>query len=123
MGGRPQCVDGGQSPDSESTKALAASTSGVQGICSLVTSGTGRVYHRGSLPLSSCGSSKYRDHMAKMISRRGLGEGGAIVSCCSQSGCNWNRETATGNIDINSISLAGVGVGVAGSWPWVVLVM
>ena len=33
--------------------------------------------------------------------RRGLGEGGAIVSCCSQSGCNWNRETATGNIDIN----------------------
>ena len=70
-----------------------------QEICSLVTSGAGRVYHRGSLSLSSCGSSKwavtfvitllyhhpfiwldyprqivsfycrYRDHMAKMISR------------------------------------------------------
>ena len=75
--------------------------------------------------------------------RRGLGEGGAIVTCCSQPGCNWNRETATGNLDINrltlrqsrrshgksftisadsSVSLAGIGAGVSGSWPWVVLV-
>ena len=23
------------------------------------------------------------------------------MTCCSQSGCNWNRETAIGNIDIN----------------------
>ena len=37
----------------------------------------------------------------KQFQRRGLGEGGAIVTCCSQSGCNWNRETAIGNIDIN----------------------
>ena len=41
------------------------------------------------------------EYLVQPYCRRGLGEGGAIVTCCSQPGCNWNRETASGNIDIN----------------------
>ena len=66
-------------------------------ICSLVTSASGAVYHRGSLMLDRCSSAEYRDHMAKMIGRQRIHHG-AVVTCCSQSGCNRNLTTATLNL-------------------------
>ena len=98
-------------------------------ICSLVTSATGAVYHRGSLLLNKCSSAAYRDHMAKMIGRQRI-HYGAVVTCCSQSGCNWNYTTATQNLSVDKFTGTNSGTsadvvtaGVAGSWPWLVLVM
>ena len=72
-------------------------------ICSLVTSATGVVYHRGSLLLSKCSSLAYKEHMAKMIGKKRM-HYGAVVSCCSQSGCNWNFTTATQNLSVDKFS-------------------
>jgi len=98
-------------------------------ICSLVTSTSGAVYHRGSLLLSKCSSPAYREHMAKMIGRKRI-DYGAIVTCCSQSGCNWNYTTATQNLSVDKFAGTGaetsadiVSAGFAGSWPWLVLVL
>ena len=72
-------------------------------ICSLVTSASGQIYHRGSLLLSKCSSAAYREHMAKMIGRKRI-HYGAIVTCCSKSGCNWNYTTATKNLAVEDFS-------------------
>ena len=94
-------------------------------LCSLVTSHDGLVYHRGNLRPELCRSREYAEHMAIMFGKLQLpGGGGAVVTCCSASGCNWNTSTATKNLpldqfDSSSFLLAGLG----SSGPWLVLIL
>ena len=73
-------------------------------LCAVISSSDGLVFHRGNLRAEDCRSAQYRDRMALMFGKLNLpGGGGAVVTCCSASGCNWNITTASKNLSLDKV--------------------